>query len=148
MTVMMSCTCGTSTSFLNCLEHEHLSLHTTGTTTLSKSCTWGIATESAQFALCVPVVLGARTAGACRCMKQRRQPSSKKCNSGNSTVFVLSGPTSPVKHSNGHVNTSPRTAPGPEHLSLHTTGQEIVQELHLWNRDGTARRASSPAKTA
>ena len=41
--------------FLNCLEHERLSLHTTGTTTLSKSCTWGIATESAQFALCVPV---------------------------------------------------------------------------------------------
>ena len=32
--------------------------------------------ESAQFALCVPVVLGARTAGACRCMTQRRQPPS------------------------------------------------------------------------
>ena len=37
--------------------------------------------------------------------------------------FVLSGPTSPVEHSNGHVNTCPRTAPGPENLSLHTTGQ-------------------------
>ena len=38
--------------------------------------------------------------------------------------LVLSGPTSPVKHSNGHVNTCPRTAPGPENLSLHTTGQK------------------------
>ena len=87
MTVMMCCTCGTSTSFLNCLEHERLSLHTTGTTTLSKCSTWGISTESAQFALCVPAVLSARTAGASRCMKQRRQPPSKNCNSGNSTGF-------------------------------------------------------------
>ena len=78
---------GTSTSFLNCLEHERLSLHTTGITNLSKNSTWGISTESAQFALCVPAVLSARTAGASRCMKQRRQPPSKNCNSGNSTVF-------------------------------------------------------------
>ena len=37
----------------------------------------------AQFALCIPAVLSARTAGASRCMKQRRQPPSKNCNSGN-----------------------------------------------------------------
>ena len=84
---MMCCTCGTSTSFLNCLEHERLSLNTTDTATLFKSSTWGISTENAQFALCVPAVLDARTAGACRCMKQRRQPPSKNCNNGNSTVF-------------------------------------------------------------
>ena len=78
---------GTSTSFLNCLEHERLSLHTMGITNLSKNSTWGISTESAQFALCVPAVLSARTAGASRCKKQRRQPPSKNCNSGNSTVF-------------------------------------------------------------
>ena len=45
----------------------------TGTTTLSKSNTWGIATESAQFALCIPAVLGARTAGACRCDVSHRR---------------------------------------------------------------------------
>ena len=82
--------------------------------------------ESAQFALCVPVVLGARTAGACRCMTQRRQPPSTvsstmgtcRCTKRASqqpcprTAPALSrAPWARVVAQHGHGQPCPRTAP-------------------------------------